>query len=311
MPTPLSILFAGAGAFGVPTLHKLAAGPHTVVGVISQLDKPAGRGKKLTPSAISVAALELGLPLIRTADVNNETLPRADVMVVIAFGQKIAPHVVNHPRFGSINLHASRLPKYRGAAPIHHTILNGETVTGNSVIRLANKMDAGAVLGMTEITIGRTQTTGELHDILALDGMSLIERVLNDLSDGTAIETEQDHSQATLAGKLSRGTTRIDWSRPAQKIADQIRALYPWPGCRVRIVDDDKEIDRLTIASALVPETQTSYGPGRLHGADEISCGGDVIKLLHVQPEGKRLMAMADYRNGKPWPAGARAESVV
>src|SRR5262245_2205307 len=151
---PLSILFAGAGEFGVPTLRAIVAAGHSVPLVITQPDKPAGRGSKLTPTPIADAAVELGLPVVKTADIDAEALPPADLLVVIAFGQKIADSVIHAPRLGAVNLHASRLPKYRGAPPINRAILAGETIAGNSVIRLAQKMDAGAVLGMSALPIG-------------------------------------------------------------------------------------------------------------------------------------------------------------
>src|SRR5690606_35685132 len=179
-------------------------------------DRPAGRGRKLHPTPISQFALDHKLPLLRTENINSETLPDADVMVVIAFGQKIADTLVNHPRLGSINLHSSRLPKYRGAAPINWAIIRGETISGNSIIRLAERMDAGAILGQSEMAIGETETAGELHDRLSTDGARLMVRVLDDLAAGRAGETPQDESLATVAPKLSRESTRIDWSRPAR-----------------------------------------------------------------------------------------------
>src|SRR5687767_1229695 len=137
MSAPLRIIFAGAGEFGVPTLSALIDAKHEIVQVITQPDRPAGRGRTMTPTAIASLAVSQALPLLKTANINTQSLPPADAMVVIAFGQKIAPHIVSHPRLGSVNLHASILPKYRGAAPINWAIINGETVAGNSVIRLA------------------------------------------------------------------------------------------------------------------------------------------------------------------------------
>ena len=148
----MRIAFAGAGAFGVPTLKRLVDAGAKVVTVYTQPDRPAGRGKVLKPTPIAQAAEAMHLGVVRTADLNAESLPAVDALVVIAFGQKIAPHVVNHPTFGAINLHASLLPRHRGAAPVHAAILSGDAVTGNSVIRLADKMDAGAVLGTNENT---------------------------------------------------------------------------------------------------------------------------------------------------------------
>src|SRR5437868_4198608 len=150
----LRIIFAGSGEFGLPSLRALRDGGYPIVQVVTQPDRPAGRGRVLTATPIGAFAAASGLPLLKTANINAETLPPADVMVVIAFGQKIAPHVVDHSRLGSVNLHASLLPKYRGAAPINWAIIRGETTSGNSIIRLAQKMDAGAILAQSRVDIG-------------------------------------------------------------------------------------------------------------------------------------------------------------
>ena len=296
---PLNILFAGSGAFGEPTLRALVAAGHRPVGVYTQPDKPAGRGKKLTATPIAGVAESLGLTAVRTADLNAEALPPADVLVVIAFGQKIAPAVVHHARLGSVNLHASILPKYRGAAPIHWAVVNGDPTTGNSVIRLADKMDAGAVLGQSEVTIGEAETTGELHDRLAADGAPLVLRVLAELAAGTAVETVQDHAAATIAPKLSRATAVVDWTRPAALVARRINGLSPWPGCRVTV----GELGTVTLVRAK-PGEPTTAPPGTVVG-DGIAAGdGRAVTVLDVQPEGKRPMPLADYRRGRPWRDG-------
>ena len=153
----LQVLFAGSGAFGAPTLRRLVQSGAAIAQVYTQPAKPAGRGKKLTSTPIASVAREYGLPLTETADINALSLPPADALIVIAFGQKLLPATVDHARLGAINLHASRLPAYRGAAPIHWAVINGDATTGNSVIRLAQKMDAGAVLAMSETPIGETR----------------------------------------------------------------------------------------------------------------------------------------------------------
>src|SRR3954464_3059999 len=190
----LKILFAGSGEFGAPSLDALISTGQEIVQVISQPDRPAGRGRELTPTPIARLALERGLHVIKTANINEEKLDAAGLLVVIAFGQKIAPQVVNHARLGSVNLHASLLPKYRGAAPINWAIINGERLTGASVIRLAQKMDAGAILGQQHLPIGRLETAGSYHDRLAEAGAKLLVRVVKELEEGTAVEREQDES---------------------------------------------------------------------------------------------------------------------
>ncbi|GIW75749.1 MAG: methionyl-tRNA formyltransferase [Phycisphaerae bacterium] len=307
----MKLIFAGSGEFGIPTLRRLLESGATIQRVYTQPDRPAGRGKKLCPTPLAGYALQQGLEVVRTADINAEHLPPADAMVVIAFGQKIAPHVVHHPRFGSINLHASILPRYRGAAPIHWARMNGETVTGNSVIRLAQKMDAGPILAQSQVAIGETETTGELHDRLAENGAPLIEQVLVQLRLGTAVETEQDHTQATLAPKLTREHTLIKWNDTARKICHQILGLYPWPGCRVRVIDDhEQEIDQVTLIRARVVESVRDGFVGILDANGRIGAADHMIEILELQPRGKRPMTLEAYKNGHPWKEGMRLESI-
>jgi methionyl-tRNA formyltransferase len=306
----LRIIFAGSGEFGLPTLRAMLAAGHELALVVSQPDRPAGRGRSLTPTPVAREALAGNLPLLRTGQINNQALPPADLMVVIAFGQKISQDACNRPRLGSLNLHASRLPLYRGAAPINWAICRGETHTGNSVIRLADRMDAGAVLAQSQLPIGPTETAGELHDRLAEDGGPLVLRVAEALATGTAAETPQDESRATAAPKLARDAARIDWGRPSADIARLIRGMSPWPGCRVAIRDPSGVVaGRVTLIRA-----DTAAGQGGAAGC--INADGDVwaadgaVRILEIQPEGKRTMPLAAYRNGHRWEAGMRLESL-
>jgi len=292
MPTPIrSILFAGSGAFGLPTLKRLRTMTGVTLHVVSQPDRPAGRGRKLAPTPIAAYALEHHLPLLRTDSINTQTLPDVDAMVVIAFGQKISQTVVNRPRWGAMNLHASLLPKYRGAAPIHWAILNGEIVTGNSIIRLADRMDAGAILAQSHLDIGECETTG------------------------TVIEHPQDESLASIAPKLSREQSMIDWNQPAENVARRIRGLCPWPGCRVRLLDAARnEVARATLLTAkVVPGEGDRWAPGEIDccGAVNAGNGAQAVEIVQIQPEGRRPMSLADYRRGYRWQPGLRLESVL
>lgn len=309
---PLRIIFAGSGEFGLPVLEALPAWLHGVVLVVSQPDRPAGRGRELSPTPIAQAALDRGLSLLRTADINRESLPPADVMIVIAFGQKIGPIAVNGPRLGSVNLHASRLPLHRGAAPINWAIIHGHTVTGNSVIRLAQRMDAGAILAQSTVEISNMETAGELHDRLARDGVPLIRTVLDQLAAGAAIETPQDDSQATIAPKISRALASIDFSRPATEIACRIRGLSPWPGCRVRISDaDGNELARARLLRARpAADEGPRWKPGEIMTDGVIHSADGGVELLELQPDGGKSMSLADYRRGHRWHAGLRIESL-
>jgi methionyl-tRNA formyltransferase len=317
----MRIIFAGSGEFGLPALRALAAGGHEIAGVFTQPDRPAGRGRKLTPTPIGQFALEKSLPLVRTDNLNGESLPLADLLVVIAFGQKISPAIAAHARLGSVNLHSSRLPKYRGAAPINWAILRGETITGNSVIRLAQKMDAGNILGQSSVPIGEMETAGELHDRLAEDGAGLLLSVLEKLAAGSVMESPQDESQASSAPKLNRESTLIDWRKSASEICRQIRGLYPWPGCRVRLLDENNaEKDSLTLVRARAVASRSVHGSESTLGqilADGTICAGDAatcgftVEIHEVQPQGKRSMPLADYRRGHAWSSGMRLESIL
>jgi methionyl-tRNA formyltransferase len=306
----LKIIFAGSGEFGLPTLRAILEAQHQIVRVYSQPDRPAGRGRKLAPTPIARFSLERNIELIRTEDINHESMLQVDLLVVIAFGQKIPPHIVSAPRLGAVNLHASLLPKYRGAAPINWAILKGDSVTGNSVIRLAQKMDAGAILGQSSVKIGELETAGELHDRLAADGAELTLRVIEQLQAGVAQETVQDETAATSAPKLNRESGRLDFSRPAVQLARRIRGLYPWPGCRVRVIDaQGKECGRVTLARARAAGGGGAPGdilPSGLVGAGDATN----LEIVELQPEGGRAMSLQAYRNGHAWEPGMRLESI-
>jgi methionyl-tRNA formyltransferase len=306
----MRIIFAGSGEFGLPTLKALEAAGHEIAAVFTQPDRPAGRG---SPTPIGEFSIQRGFTLTRTQDLNDEKLPDADLMIVIAFGQKIGPEAVSHPRLGSVNLHSSRLPKYRGAAPINWAILRGETETGNSIIRLAQKMDAGAILAQSRVPIDELETAGELHDRLSRDGVDLMLRTVADLETGRVIETPQDESAATLAPKLNRQSAAIDWAAPPPVVARQIRGLYPWPGCRVRVCRaDGTELSRMTLVRARVgPSEGDRWSAGEVEGSGLVRTADGAIEVLEVQPEGRKAMALLDYRRGNVWVAGLRLVSVV
>lgn len=304
------LIFVGSGAFGLPTLAALK---DQVVQVISQVDRPSGRGRKLSPTPVAKFALDNNLPLVRTDEINHESLADADLSVVIAFGQKIAPEKADHPRLGSVNLHASLLPKFRGAAPVAWTILSGDKVAGNSVIRLAPRMDAGAILAQSRLEIGPVETAGELTDRLAIDGVALIQQVIDALLAGRASERPQIESQATAAPKLSRQDAKIDWTQPPPVVACRIRGLWPWPGCHVALQDSAGE----TISRLALVRAQPAQGEGPRWKPGEIQIDGHVcaadgwgaVEILEVQPEGGRPMSLADYRRGHAWMPGMRVNS--
>jgi methionyl-tRNA formyltransferase len=248
------------------------------------------------------------LSVIKTANINEEKLDAADLLVVIAFGQKIAPEVAKHARLGSVNLHASLLPKYRGAAPINWAMINGERRTGNSVIRLAQKMDAGGILGQSEVEIGELETAGELHDRLAEDGAKLLVKVVGELERGSAIELAQDERLACLAPKLKKEDARLRWEWSAEEIARKILGMYPWPGCRGRLIRNGQEVGRVTFVRARA--RQSGGGDGMILEDGTVGAGVGAVEIVEVQPEGKKAMSLAAYRNGHVWEPGMRVESL-
>jgi methionyl-tRNA formyltransferase len=304
----MKIIYAGSGEFGLPTLRSLLDAKHEIELIISQPDRPAGRGRHLTPTPISQFAIENKLQLLRTADINKESLPAVDLLVVVAFGQKIAPTVVTQPRLGSINLHGSRLPKFRGAAPVNAAIIAGEKITGNSVIRLANKMDAGAILAQSEISIGELETAGELHDRLADDGAILISQVLEKFRQNTVSESPQRESAATYAPKMSRASAKIDWNKSADEIARQIRGMHPWPGCHVRLLDQ-AGVEQSRIELVRARPTEGAGEAGTIIPSGAVATRSGAIEIIELQPQGKRPMPLTAYRNGHAWSAGMKLES--
>ncbi len=310
---PLKILFAASGEFALPTLAALSGiAEFQIQQVISQPDRPAGRGRHPQPTAISQFAIERHLPLVRTDNINIEPLPPGDLLIVIAFGQKISPELASRSTFGSINLHASRLPNLRGAAPINWAIIRGFNSTGNSIIRLAARMDSGAILAQSEIPIGPAETAGELHDRLAQDGVALVLQTIRDLARGTATESPQDESLATIAPRMSRADAHVDFASPdqtADAVCRRIRGTWPWPGCHFQLLDaTGKAVSRVAIARAIpVASDESRWHPGEITGKLTVATAdGRAIEIQHLRPDGGRLMSLSEFVHGHLWLPGLR-----
>ena len=294
----MNIVFFGSGAFGLPTLEALAK-EHTVSAVVSQPDKPAGRKRILTPTPISKWAAEQRLPLKKPANVNEpETLEalrsiRADAWVVIAFGQKLSPELLDG--IFAVNLHASLLPRWRGAAPINHAILAGDAVTGNSVITLADRMDAGLVLGQSQRGITTAHTTASLHDELSEDGPELVLDVLDRRIRGTLEPVTQDESLVTLAGKLTKETGYIGFDRPADEVRRHIHGLNAWPSVTVEFRGE-----RVKLHPAVNTDMPSTQPPGTVEdpAAGLVATADTLLRLETLQPAGKAAMPWADFANG-------------
>lgn len=294
----MKLVFFGSGAFGLPTLQHLAR-THDIAAIVTQPDRPAGRGGGLTPTPISEwAAANMTCPVIKPEKVNVIAADirglNADAWVVIAFGQKLGKSLLDG--IFAVNLHASLLPRWRGAAPINAAILAGDTVTGNSVITLAERMDAGEVLGQSRREIGSLTTAGELHDLLAADGPALVEHVLTDFSRGTLTRTQQDESQVTIAPKLSKADGWVDFNDTAEVARRRVHGLAPWPGVTVQFRSQPLKLTRVQAAAAAnsaAPGTITDAGRGL------IACRDSLLHILEVHPAGKRPMPWSDFARGQ------------
>ncbi len=307
----MRIVYFGSGAFGLPTLQRLSQ-EHDLTGIVTQPDKPAGRKRKLTPTPVGEWAAEhaADVPIFKPSNVNVAEVREAvraleaDAWVVIAFGQKLGQELLRD-RF-SMNLHASLLPRWRGAAPINHAILAGDEVTGNSVITLAERMDAGLVLGQSERAIEPTQTAGELHDLLAADGPPLVLKVLDEKRTGALMPVEQAESLVTIAGKLSKSDGWVDFGVSAEECRRRVHGLTPWPGVSVAIEGYSVKLLRVET----LDERSEEEG-GTIMDAERgvVACaGGTTLRLIEVQPAGKRAMAWSEFARGRSVKRGMRIE---
>jgi methionyl-tRNA formyltransferase len=308
----MRLMMLGTGPFAVPTLRALAASRHDVVLVVTR--PPQGRAQAASP--VQRAAEELGLSIWAPPTVNSPEAQgclcahEADLLVVCDYGEILRPETLAVTRLGGINLHGSLLPKFRGAAPVQWAILRGETETGDSVILMTPALDAGPVLAQVRTPIDPEEHAEQLESRLALLGADLVLQAIDSLERGTARPIPQDLAQASKAPRLKKEHGAIDWSRPAQEIKNQVRALRPWPRAYTfwRRVEGEPlrlNIDRVAIISSEAYAAAAGTvvdAPSRL-----VVASGDVpVEILELQPAGKRAMAAADFLRGHPIPAGDR-----
>jgi methionyl-tRNA formyltransferase len=302
------IVYLGSGEFGINCLNALADSAHELVFIVTQPPQPAGRGRKECPTQVSHWADMHLVPFIETADVNAPEIIeqiagyRPDLKIVIAFGQKVGRELINLPPKGAINVHASLLPKYRGAAPINWAIINGETKTGNSIIILSDKIDAGQILAQNEIEIAPDDTAGSLHDKLAQSAAPLLLETVEKIAAGTAVYTEQDHSKATYAPKLGKSDGFLDFSEPAKVLAAKIRGFWPWPGASADYISKKtNKSSRVIIAMAevIASSNPASLPEGTLDENLNIICGDNALKVTRVKPSGSALMDFKCFVNGR------------
>jgi len=301
MTEPFHLVFCGTPTFAVPTLERLVASGFPVRLVVTQPDRPSGRGMQLAVSPVKRKALELGLPVqqpdkIKNNDEFREQLDaiRPQAIVVVGYGRIIPPWMIDLPPLGNINLHASLLPKYRGAAPIQWAIANGDSVTGVTTMRINAGLDTGDILLQREASIAPDDTSETLAPRLAEMGADLMVETLRRLQDGTVQPVPQDHARATLAPMLTREDGRIDFNRSAREILNRLRGFQPWPGAFTTFRGQPLNIwAAKQAAGTLVPGQLRRDGDRLLVG-----CGDSAVELLEVQPQGKRRMAARDFVNG-------------
>ncbi|MCP4455325.1 MAG: methionyl-tRNA formyltransferase [Planctomycetes bacterium] len=304
----MKITFLGSGAFGLPCLNAMQQSKHELVCVITQPAHGAGRGRKLTPTPVSQWAASQGIECLEMENVNT---PEAmsliasrtpDLLVVIAFGQKIGQPLIESAPHQAINVHASVLPALRGAAPINWAILKGHTHSGVSIITLADRIDAGDVLATAETPIGSHETAGQMHERLAEFSAPVLMDTLDRIEAGTAQFTPQNHDQATFASKLKKSDGYLDFSMPASEVDLKIRGLSPWPGAQAdyRSLKTGKTI-RVTLGAAQIVEkgNPENLTPGTLDQDLDVVCGSHALRLETVKPSGKPLMAFKAFVNGR------------
>lgn len=312
----MRVVFFGSGSFAVPAMRSLTAAGHDVAVVVSQPPRPAGRGKQLMPTPVAEAAARYGFELLTTDNVNTpEFIDRiaalkADLGVVIDFGQKLKAPLCSVFPSECLNVHGSLLPKYRGAAPVAHAILAGESGTGVSVFRLTDRMDAGPVLVRRETLIGPFENQQELHDRLAGIGCDALRAALG-LHAGVALPPgePQDESQASQAPKLTKADGLIRFDRSAELIARQCRAFFPWPGARCRYVGADRS-EEVTLLAVTPAPTPSEYPPGTLTPILTVATGSGTIEIHMLQPAGRKPMGWQDFVNGRRARPGDRFEGL-
>lgn len=304
MPGPVTIAFAGTPEFAVPTLERLVAGGAVVDPVLTQPDRPSGRGRVPSASAVKRAAAAHGLRVEQPARLADPAVlerlgPRPDLLVVVAYGVLLPQWALDWPRRVAVNLHASLLPRWRGASPIQHAILAGDARTGVSLMQMTAGLDRGPVYASAETAIGPRETAGELHDRLAALGAQLLVTALPDLVAGKLVPKPQNEAGACYARKIEKADARLDWRAPASELARRVRAFNPWPVAEATLTDGR----RLRIHAAVSHETAGGEPPGTIVAAGprgiEVATGSGTLRLERVQPPSGKVMDAAAYLAGQ------------
>ena len=301
----MRILFMGTPDFAVASLRALVEAGHEICGVFTQPDKPKNRGHKMTPPPVKEYALTQNLPVFQPLKMKDGTALaivqelQPELIVVAAYGRILPEEILQAAPYGAINVHSSILPKYRGAAPINWAILNGETVTGDTIMYMAKELDAGDIIRCAETAIDPDEDAQELTARLAELGAKTLVEVVADMGRGTVTRTPQDHSRSTYAPMLDKTLSPMDFTRSAQALHNQVRGLIPWPCATMALQGKTVKVFRTQVGE------ETSAAPGTVVAADKkgiaVACGdGRVLRITELQPEGGKRMAAAAYLAGHP-----------
>lgn len=305
----MRVLMLGTPAFAVPTFEALLASRHQVVGLVCQPDRPRGRGQKVLAPATKVIAEARGVPVFQPLRLRDDALMAqlarldADIGVVAAYGRILPDALIALPKRGMINVHASLLPRYRGAAPIQRAVMAGDDVTGVTIMRVVRELDAGPMLAAAPTPIGPDATAAEIERELAASGAALLVDVVDRLADGEALpEIPQDDRLATHAPKIERADGLIDWSRAAGAIHNQVRGLHPWPHAFTYLGGTRLLIHRTSVTEPWHLPKPAPPGTVLNGAADDfvVATGDGQLRLIDIQPEGKRVMSVADWMAGRP-----------
>ena len=305
----MRIVFMGTPDFAVPCLQRLLEDGHEVTAVFTQPDKPAGRHAVLTPPPVKQLALSHGIPVYQPTKMRDGTVAALlrelapDCLVVVAYGRILPQEILDVPPRGCVNIHGSLLPRYRGAAPIQWSVIRGETVTGVTSMFMDAGMDTGDIIDTLTTPIGENETAGELFERLAPLGARLLSTTLAAIADGTVTRLPQNDAEATMAPMLEKAMGRLDLTRPARELHNQVRGMNPWPGAFCTAGGKTLKIHETRLAAG-------SGAPGTLLCADPVTvaCGEGALQLVTVQPEGKPRMAAEAWLRGARLPQGARLE---
>lgn len=305
----MRIVFMGTPEFAVPCLQKLIDLGHEVTGVFTQPDKPQGRKMVLTPPPVKVLAEANGIKVYQPVKMRDgaalEMLEECspDLAIVVAYGKILPKEILEYPKHGCINIHASLLPSLRGAAPIQWSVINGCKETGVTSMQMDEGLDTGDMLLVGKLEIGENETAGELHDRLSLLGADILEKTVDALIKGELKPEKQDHSAFTYAPMLSKELSPVDWSESAQKVHDKVRGLCPWPSATSKLNGKNVKIHKTVLS-----DIKGTSNPGEIVEAGKnliVSCGdGKCVEILVIQAEGKKAMAAADFLRGNPVECG-------